>query len=177
MQRAILKTTRGLLGTVGYSRLTIEGIAAKAGCGKTTIYRWWPTKGDLVLEAVGSDIEIGVVPNTGSTAGDLQVAIEQLMTTFSKRLAGIVIFAAIATAADDPTMAAAFRDRYVYPWRVSAAEAIARGIERGDLPPDTDVQFLLDVIVGTVFQRTLVLREPMTEGLVEQILALVLRIE
>ena len=174
-QRAILNATRGFLGTVGYSRLTIEGVAAKAGCGKTTIYRWWPTKGDLVLEAVGSDIEIGLVPDTGGTQSDLRIATEQLITTFARRLAGIVIFAAIATVDDDPAMAATFRDKYVYPWRVSAAEAIARGVGRGDLLADTDVQFLLDVIVGTVFQRTLVMREPMTEGLVEQILELVLR--
>jgi AcrR family transcriptional regulator len=173
-REAILSSTRTLLGKIGYSRLSIEGVAKRAGCGKTTIYRWWSTKGDLVLEAVGSDIEIGLVPDTGDTRSDLRIATEQLMMTFSRRLAGIVIFAAIATLDDDPTMAATFRDKYVYPWRISAAEAIERGVERGDLASDTDVQFILDVMVGTVFQRTLVLRQPMTAGLVEQIVALVL---
>ena len=163
-----------MLGKVGYARLTVEGVAAKSGAGKATIYRWWPTKGDLALEAAGADIEIGIVPDTGDTRQDLLIAAEQLTTTFSRRLAGIVIFAAVSTLDDDPNMAETFREKYVYPWRKSAAEAIQRGIERGDLSADTDVQFLLDVVVGTVFQRTLVVREPMIDGLAEQILSLVL---
>jgi AcrR family transcriptional regulator len=176
-QKAILRATRQMLGKVGYTRLTVEGVAAKSGAGKATIYRWWPTKGDLVLEAAGADIEIGVVPDTGDTREDLRIAIEQLITTFSKRLAGIVIFAAISNLDDDPAMAATFRDKYVYPWRKSAGEAIRRGIDRGDLPADTDAQFLLDVIVGTVLQRTVVIRAPKTEGLSQNILGLVLPLD
>ena len=176
-QQAILRATRQILGKVGYARLTVEGVAARSGAGKATIYRWWPTKGDLALEAAGTDIEIGVVPDTGDTRRDLLIATEQLIMTFTKRLAGIVIFAAISTVDDDPAMAAKFRDKYVYPWRTSAAEAIERGMQRGDLPADTDVQFLLDVMVGTVFQRTLVVRGPVTEGLAKQLLNLVLPLD
>jgi len=173
-QKAILRATRQLLGKVGYSRLTIEGVAARSGAGKATIYRWWPSKGDLVLEAAEPEVAIGVVPDTGETRGDLSVAIKQLIGTFSNRLAAVVIFAAIATLDDDPAMARTFREKYVYPWRVSAAAAIRRGIERGDLPSDTDVELVLDIIVGTVFQRTLVMRDPRTEGLHEQMLRVVL---
>ncbi len=85
-----------------------------------------------------------------------------------------MIFAVTANLDDDPTMAKTFRDVFVYPWRMSAAEAIQRGIDRGDLPPDTDIQFTLDVIVGVVFQRTLTLAQPMTDGLEQAILKLVL---
>jgi AcrR family transcriptional regulator len=176
-QKAILRATRRMLGKVGYSRLTIESVAAMSGAGKATIYRWWPTKGDLVLEAAGADIEIGVVPDTGDTRGDLRIATEQLVATFTRPLASVVIFAAIAQLDDDLRMAAAFRDKCVYPWRKSAAEAIQRGIDRGDIPSEADVQLLLDVIVGTVFQRTLVVKEPLTEGLADRLLGLVLPLD
>ena len=172
-QQSILRATRELLLDVGYPRLTIEGVAARAGAGKPTIYRWWPTKGALVLEAASDHLAIGLVPDTGDTRQDLLIAVEQLIKTFSDRLAGIVIFAVIANLDDDPTVAATFRDTWVYPWRQSAADAIQRGVGRGDLPPDTDIQFTLDVIVGTVFQRTLTMAHPMTEGLARNIIDLI----
>jgi AcrR family transcriptional regulator len=171
---AILASTRELLVEVGYERLTIEGVAARSGTGKATIYRWWSTKGELVLDAAGEEIAIGVVPDTGETRADLQAAIGQLIGTFSRPFASIVIFAAITTATADPKMAQIFRDKYVYPWRKSAAEALVRGVARGDLN-DEDIQFVLDVIVGTVFQRTLVLKELNTEGLTGQLIGLLLR--
>jgi AcrR family transcriptional regulator len=168
-RQAILQATRDLLGEVGYARLTIEEVAERAGAGKSTIYRWWPTKGELALEAAEEHIAIGLVPSTGDTRRDLHIAVDQLVGTFADPLAAIVIFAAIATLEHDPLMARAFRDGYVYPWRRSAAQAIQRGIDRGDLPAESDVSFILDVIVGTVFQRTLILREADTGELAEKI--------
>ncbi len=174
IQQSILQATREILDEVGYSRLTIEGVAARAGAGKATVYRWWSTKGELVLEAVADHIAIGVVSDTGDTRGDLLIATQQLIETFSDRLAGIVIFAAIANLDDDPNMARIFRETAVMPWRQSAVEAIQRGIDRGDLPADTDIVFTLDVIVGTVFQRTLVVAQPQTEGLSRSIIDLLI---
>ncbi|MEE9473392.1 MAG: TetR/AcrR family transcriptional regulator, partial [Acidimicrobiia bacterium] len=161
-QQSILQATRELLLEVGYPRLTIEGLAARAGAGKATIYRWWTTKGDLVLEAAADHLAIGLVPDTGDTRQDLLIAAQQLIKTFSDTLAGIVIFAVIANLDDDAGMALTFRDTWVAPWRQSVVEAIERGINRGDLPAGTDSVFTLDVIVGAVFQRTLVVPEPMT---------------
>ena len=173
-QDAILEATRGSLLEVGYPGLTIESVARRAGVGKSTIYRWWPTKGALVLEATSEHLEIGVVPDTGDTRGDLLIAARQLIDTFSDRLASIVIFAVIAHLEDDPSLAATFRDTWVYPWRRSAAEAIERGIARGDLPADTDPDLYLDVLVGTVFQRTLVVAAPTTAGLDEALVGMIL---
>lgn len=170
---AVLAATRELLLEVGYQRLTIEGVASRAGASKATVYRWWPTKGVLVLDAAAKEIAIGPVPDTGVTKDDLRNAIDQLIETFSRPLASIVIFAAITTVEADPEMAAVFRDKYVYPWRMTAAQAIERGIARGDMASD-DTQFALDVVVGTVFQRTLVMKEPMAEGLADRLLALLL---
>lgn len=171
---AILQATRELLLEMGYPGLTIESVARRASVGKSTIYRWWATKGALVLEATAEHLEIGVVPDSGNTEQDLVAATRQLIATFSDRLASIVIFAVIAHLEDDPDLAATFRDTWVYPWRRSAAAAIARGIERGDLPEDTDPHLLLDILVGTVFQRTLVMAEPDTAHLAEALVGMIL---
>lgn len=173
-QGAILEATRQLLLEVGYPGLTIEAVARRAGVGKSTIYRWWDTKGALVLEATADHLAIGVVPDTGETREDLLVATRQLIDTFTDRFASIVIFAVIAHLEDDPHMALTFRDTWVYPWRRSAAEAIDRGIARGDLPADADPDLYLDVLVGSVFQRTLVLAVPATDGLAEALVGMIL---
>lgn len=169
---AILSAVRSLLMEVGYARLTVEGVARRAGVSKATIYRWWRTKGELVLEAASNEISIGLVPDTGSSVDDIDAAIGQLIDTFSRPLASIVIFAAITTAGEDKVMAQIFRDSFVYPWRKSAAEALDRARDCGDVSGQ-DTQFLLDVIVGTVFQRTLVVKEPQIDGLKANLLRLV----
>lgn len=171
-REAILGTVRRRLLADGYSRLTMEAVAAEAGVSKATIYRWWKTKGELVLEAAGADISIGVVPETDDPRADVEAAIDQLVDTFSRPLASIVIFAAITAGGNDPVMAQIFRDKFVYPWRVSAAAALVRALP--DARDDAgNVQFLLDVIVGTVFQRTLVLKTPNTFALKDSLMALV----
>lgn len=169
---AILSSVRSLLLKRGYAKLTIEAVAREAGVSKATIYRWWETKGELVLEAAEGEISIGLVPDTGNPAKDVETAIDQLVETFSRPLASIVIFAAITTGGNDPRMAQIFRDRYVYPWRVSAAEALMRA-QGGAAELVGDPQFLLDVIVGTVFQRTLVVKTPLVEGLKENLMGLI----
>ncbi len=172
-REAILEAVRKLLLADGYLSLTMEAVAAEAGASKATIYRWWKTKGELVLEAAEADISIGLVPETDDPTRDVAAAIDQLIETFSRPLASIVIFAAITTGGTDPIMAQIFRDRYVYPWRVSAAAALARA-RPADNTDAGELQFLLDVIVGTVFQRTLVLKEPNTVGLKDRLMGIVL---
>ena len=169
---AILAAVRKLLLEDGYSNLTIEAVAQEAGVSKATIYRWWKTKGELVLEAAEQEIAIGTVPDTGDSRADMDAAIAQLIDTFTRPLASIVIFAAITTGGSDRKMAQIFRDRFVYPWRVSAFEALERARGRGEISAE-DLHFLLDMIVGTVFQRTLVVKVPMIEGLKENLLGII----
>ncbi|RYH07587.1 TetR/AcrR family transcriptional regulator [Tropicimonas sp. IMCC6043] len=169
---AIHAAVRKLLLKDGYANLTIEAVAQEAGVSKATIYRWWKTKGELVLEASEQEIAIGSVPDTGGSRADMDAAIGQLIDTFTRPLASIVIFAAITTGGSDPKMAQIFRDRFVYPWRVSAFEALERAQRRNEIYHE-DLHFLLDVIVGTVFQRTLVMKEPMIDGLKESLLGVI----
>jgi AcrR family transcriptional regulator len=174
-QFAILAATRELMLEVGYHRLSIEGVARRAGVGKATIYRWWPTKGSLVLEASAEHIAIREVTDSGETRTDLREAVQALIDVFVDPIARIVICAATAGLDDDPGMAAGFRSQTVYPWRQSATVAIQRGIGRGDLRADLDVALALDVLVGTVFQRTLVIATPAVIGLADMVADLILR--
>lgn len=174
-QSAILAATREVLLEVGYHGLTIEGVARRAGVGKATIYRWWPSKGTLVLEAAAEHIAIRQAPDSGDTRVDLREAAQALIDVFLDPIARIVIFAATAGLDDDPGMATAFRSETVYPWRQSTVLAIQRGIARGDLRADLDAALALDVMVGTVFQRTLVVATPAVAGLADAIADLLLR--
>lgn len=171
---AILAAARTIFERVGYSRVTFDSIAAEAGASKATIYRWWSSKGELLLEAAEDDIAIGLVPDTGNTRADLRIAIEQLVSTFSKPLAKAVIFAAIAPFEAEPGLAQRFRENYVYPWRISATEALQRGVERGDITTDADTALMLDVVVGTVLQRTIVVEASDTTAIAEKLLTMVL---
>lgn len=173
-QSAILQTTRELLLEVGYAGLSIEAIARRAGVGKSTIYRWWPSKAPLVLEATADHLAIGIVPDTGDTERDLLIAAQQLIETFSDRLASIVIFAVIGQLEPDSILASTFRDAWVYPWRESAARAIARGLVRGDIAAGADPDLLLDVLVGTVFQRTLVMARPSNDALAQALVDMIM---
>ena len=170
---AILAATLELLNEVGYQRLTVEGVAKRARVGKSTIYRWWESKLDLVLEATAPHVDIGLVPDTGSTRGDLMAGLDQVIGTYADSVAAHVIFAVIADLEEDPRLRVTFRNTRVLPWRTSLAEAIERGKARGDLRSDLDVQFVIDLLVGMVFQRVLIVPEPLTDGLAQRLVDLV----
>jgi AcrR family transcriptional regulator len=171
---AILATTLDLLVEVGYQRLTLEEVARRGGVGKATIYRWWDSKLDLVLEAATPHLQIGLVPDTGNTRSDLEAAIEQVIATYSDPIAAIVIFVVIADLEQDSRLREIFRTTWVHPWRESLADAIQRGVARGDLPTGLDVQFLIDLLVGMVFQRVLIIPSPLTGGLSDSLVDLVM---
>lgn len=162
---AIFQATRELLLERGYPDLTIEGVAHRAKVGKSTIYRWWPSKQSLVLDAAAKELHFGDVPDTGNTRQDLISGIDQLTRTFSNPVAGAVISAAIAHVERDPTLTRNFRNRWVTPWLQSFSAALERGIARGDLPRGLDVLFTGDLVLGLVFKRTLTHENPETEGL------------
>ena len=90
---AILAATRHLLLEVGYQGLTFEAVATAASTSRSTVYRWWSSRGALVLEAAAEHIDIGAVPDTGDSRKDVEIAVRQLIETFSDRLAGIVMLA------------------------------------------------------------------------------------
>jgi AcrR family transcriptional regulator len=171
---AILTATTEMLAEAGYSALTIEGVAARAGVGKATVYRWWPTKGALVIEAMSVALPAPAQADTGDLRRDLLTAVRRVVHTFARTPEGAVIPALAADLLSDPPLAEQFRRQIIRPRRSAVVEVLLRATARGDLPPDVDTDLLLDVYAGAVFYRVLVSGEPVTDLLAEQLVGLLL---
>ncbi|HZB07207.1 MAG TPA: TetR/AcrR family transcriptional regulator [Thermoleophilaceae bacterium] len=144
--QAILDATLKRLGTHGVAGMTIEGVAAEAGVGKTTIYRRWPTKTDLILAAISDLVPRGDPPDTGTMAGDMAALAE----TQRRRLAGSglagIVPRVLAESMSDPELHQHFVERVVNPFRELLRLFIERGIESGELRPDLEVDALVDLL-------------------------------
>jgi AcrR family transcriptional regulator len=157
-EQAILASTLRMVGTHGVAGTTIEGVAAEAGVGKTTIYRRWPSKNELILAAV-SQMAPGVdPPDTGSVHGDLE-AVRDLQRT---RLAGTGLLTVapriLAESMNDPQLHQGFLDRVIEPNRQLLRTIFERGRERGELRPDVEVEALVDILHGTVIYKIMLAR-------------------
>ena len=147
-----------MLGTQGVAGTTIEGVAAEAGVGKTTIYRRWPTKTDLILAAISNLVPPGDPPDTGTMAGDMAAVAE----TQRRRLAGSglsgIVPRVLAESMSDPDLHKDFVERVVEPFRGMLRLFIERGIDRGELRPDLEVEPLVDLLHGIPIYRVLMSR-------------------
>jgi AcrR family transcriptional regulator len=153
--RAILDATLTLLDEGGYGPLTIEAVAARAGVGKTTIYRRWPSKLELVIEAA-SEMRPALPPeDTGSVQGDF-VAFQRAQV--ARVAAGPLPRIAprlLAESVGDAELHAAFRRELIEPLRAAIGEILRRGIDRGELRGDLDPEIATDIVHGTIVYRVL----------------------
>lgn len=147
------------LAAVGYARMSIEGIARRAGVGKTAVYRRWRSKLHLVLDLVSAVAVQGLpAPETGSLEGDLRLLYEVTSRALRHPLASQIIPDLQAEAARNADIAEALRRTLR-----EGQEGVARGIvtaavTRGDLRPDIDHTLALDLISGPLYWRTVVIR-------------------
>jgi AcrR family transcriptional regulator len=172
---AVLHAADDLLVERGYAAVTIEGIAARAGVAKQTIYRWWPSKFDVLMDTFLQDAEGALrIPDTGTTAGDLRQHLRQLAGFLTGSAAGKVMLALIGQAQHDETMAAVFRRRYLDERRALDRTILERGVARGEIRADTDLDLAIDLIYGPVYHRVLLTGLPVdgafTDGLVDRVL-------
>lgn len=171
---AILDAATELFCDLGYEGLSIEGVAAKARVGKTTIYRRYPTKLDLVM-AVNGCLSAGMVPqpDTGCLRDDLVAIARGFHTMLSQTNAGRAIPMMLAAKTANPELARA-HEEFVAGRRDITIGVIRRGIERGELPAGSDPTLIADLITGALFMRVFVTGQPVTGGyldaLVDQIL-------
>lgn len=172
--RAILAAAIAELRDKGYAELTIEGIAARAGAGKQTIYRWWPSKADVVLDAMLDQAAATIAtPDTGSLPQDL---IEFLIATFRQRGQRPVLIGLMAQALLDPVFAQAFRDRFLFGRRAELRRILDRAAARGEIAPDTDPELLIDVVYGVLWYRLLLDHAPLDDLAGHQLANLVLKV-
>jgi AcrR family transcriptional regulator len=172
-RQAILAAAIEELEEHGYAALTIEGIAARAGAGKQTIYRWWDSKADVVLEAILELAESRIpIPDEGSLPADLTAF---LKASFRQRGQRPVLVGLMADAILDPAFAAAFRERFLFARRAALREVLERAVGRGEIGAGADLELLLDVVFGVLWYRLLVEHAPLSEAAGEQLAALVVR--
>jgi AcrR family transcriptional regulator len=175
-RQSILRSTLKLLKQQGgFAELSIEAIAADANVGKTTVYRWWPTKAALVADAFSASADEELrFPNTGSVQSDMSVQMRRLIRIFRSRR-GKVVAALLAGGQSDPELIEAFRDRFLWPRRKQAYQTLQRGIDRGELPAGSDLDLVLDSLYGPIYMRFLIRHDKLEESFADQICALVLR--
>jgi AcrR family transcriptional regulator len=173
-RRAIVRSTLKLLQLIGFTDLTIEAIAADAGVGKATVYRWWPNKAALVVDAFASSTEHKLhFPDTGSVYQDMSLQMKQVITIFRSRR-GRIVAALLGGGQSDPELLEAFRERFLWPRRREAYKTLRRGIERGELPRNLDLDLVLDTLYGAIYMRFLIRHAQLSESYVESVCRMVL---
>ena len=174
-RQSILRSTLKLLKQQGgFAELSIEAIAADASVGKTTVYRWWPTKAALVADAFSTSADEELrFPNTGSVQSDMSLQMRRLIRIFRSRR-GKVVAALLAGGQSDPKLIEAFRDRFLWPRRKQAYQTLQRGIDRGELPADCDLDLVLDSLYGPIYMRFLIRHDKLEENFADEICGLVL---
>lgn len=172
-RRAILKSTLRLLDEHGFHELSMEGVAAEANVSKATLYRWWPTKAELVFEAFLSVVEPELL-----FRHDLPIreALRTQMVRVSRLFAGkmgTVLATVIGAGQSEPEMLAAFRRTWVEPRRQEARQLLNEAMDRGEINrkymPDT----ILDALYGPLYYRLLIGRDKLTDDYVDVILNMV----
>lgn len=171
--RAILAATQQLLVERPYREVTIEGIAARAGVGKQTIYRWWPSKAAVILEALNE--QIGDVTDFPST-GDLLADLNKQMSGVAKLLASAEFApytqGLIPAAQTDPDLAKALLEDMVEPRVQACRERLALAQEEGQLRPDVDLDDVVEMIYAPLYYRLLLHTRPLRPKDVPGILSL-----
>jgi len=174
-QQAILDATRELLAEGGVEKLTIEGVAARAGVAKTTIYRRWRSKDELALAVLIAMVEqIVSFPDVGDTRAELVAFVDGAVKILGSTLMGRVMQGLVSDLAADPELARAFRERVVSVRVAEVERLVERGIERGDLRPETDHELFHELLFGPVYYRLLLSGAPLDDDLAERVVAAVL---
>lgn len=164
MDGAILAVTIDLLSVVGYAGLTVAEVARRAEVSKPAIYRRWAQKSQLVVEAVVTQLRVEAAPDSGSTVDDLIELAGQLIVVLTRTPYARVLPGLVAEMAADPALAESYRELVIRRTRLAWRTVVERGIARGDLRADTDIEFVIDVLTGPLYTRVLVTGAPIEPG-------------
>jgi AcrR family transcriptional regulator len=170
-RKAVLDAAAELLLARGLEAVTMDAVAERAGVSKATIYRWWPTKQTLALDALYRewDTSRSAPRDTGSLRGDLLAALRPWLRRVRVHPYGRVIAALVVEAQSDPAFAAVYHARFVQPRREPGRVILQRAVDRGEIPADTDPEVALDLIYGALFHRILHLHAPLTDNFTQQV--------
>jgi AcrR family transcriptional regulator len=159
----------------GYSALSIEAVAKRAGVGKAAIYRRWPSKLEMVsslLTEVG--VELAEMPDTGSLRGDVSAFLERTQAILRRPLVTRILPDLHAEMRRTPELASAVRSQVQRERRARGQTMLRRAMDRGELSPDMDVELALDLLAAPLYWRAIVTGQPAPPDYLERLTALTL---
>lgn len=163
IHQAILDAAAQLLDEGGYTATTVDALAARSGASKATIYKHWPSRTAVAAEAFGAMMAQELpLPDTGSTVGDLTQQVVRVSAFYASRR-GEVFAQLLAACVDDAAGAAYFREYFLDGRRAAITELWRRGVARGDVDADTDIDDVIDLLFGPLIFRRMTGHCPLTE--------------
>jgi AcrR family transcriptional regulator len=166
---ATLEAAADLLVEGGLGAATMEAIAARAGVSKVTIYKWWPSRGAVAVDAYFHRFdETYSYVDTGDVAADLTTQVRLLIHAFRGR-AGEIMAELIGRAQTDPALAETLRTGWLVPRREAAAAVLERAVARGQLRPDADVPTVMDELYAPLYWRLLMGHQPLDDALADEL--------
>lgn len=171
---AVLSVALELLREGGYEAVSLPKVAQRAGVSKPTVYRRWPDRAHLVVEAMVRRQPLVQAPDTGDTRTDLVAHVRGLVAMFTRTPAGQVLPGLVAAMAGDPELARAYRSLLLEPRRAQVRDAVLRGIARGDLAAGTDAEYVVDVLAAPIYLRLLLTGAELDDAYAERAVDLVL---
>jgi AcrR family transcriptional regulator len=159
---AILDATWAEVLEKGYAGLTVEGIAARAGVGKQTVYRWWPSKAAVLLEAVNTrSQQTSEFPDTGDIVADLGSQLAGV-AEFLSAGGGVVQRALLAAAQSDPDLAADIRRQVIEPRSQACMQRLTKAQEDGQLRTDVDPLDIVELVYAPLYYRLILHTRPLS---------------
>ncbi|KRU26292.1 TetR/AcrR family transcriptional regulator [Clostridium botulinum] len=169
-KQSILSAAYELLLENGFGAVTVEKIAERAGVSKATIYKWWPNKAAVVMDAFFDAAVVRLpIPDTGSTINDMIIQVNNLAKFLTSR-EGKVINEIIAEGQFNQKLAEAYRAIYFKPRRLDSQYILERGISRGELKEDLDIELVIDLIFGPLFYRLLITGDMVDEAFIKDLI-------
>ncbi|MEI8240554.1 MAG: TetR/AcrR family transcriptional regulator [Actinomycetota bacterium] len=168
----ILHAALALVAELGMAGLTMDAVATRAGVGKATIYRRWPSKEALMLDAWALTIAVPLVPDTGSLRGDLLELLSVVDDLFSDANLRRVFPQMVAAAKVDPDTSEAYRS-FVASRRAPMQTVLQRAVRRGEIGPDLDLGVVQDLLIAPLMYRWLITDAPIDRDVIVSIVDLV----
>ncbi|GLX00421.1 TetR/AcrR family transcriptional regulator [Microtetraspora sp. NBRC 16547] len=177
-RQAVLEAARDLVSELGYAKVSIEAIAARAGVGKQTIYRWWPSKGAVIFDSflALSESEEGMsLPDTGDLEADLKTVMRATVAEFADPVFEAPIRALNTEIIGDPALAAQYREKLAGPVDEAKKERLRSAQRAGQLAADADLDLVLEVLYAPLYQRWLHRSGPLTPQYADALVEITLR--
>ena len=172
-RQAILRSAFELCLERGYEKTTVEAIAEQAGVGKQTIYRWWPSKGAVILEAVNYVAgSVSDFPDTGDVVADLREQMSSVSALLASPDFAPAYRGVIAAAQSDPELARTLSGEIVAPRVAACIRRLERAQEQGEIRPDADLGVIVELLYGPFYHRLLLHTHPLDPEQVTTVLDL-----